>query len=534
MKLTKAQRQQLQLITAGGLPVPEELRSADPVEVRQVRAETGAGFRYCPLLPEDTQVVRRAVEEGGGGGMEFVASAEVVDRVGDIVRVRKTPEKAGRKGGTGLSSKNYLAAGAPLLWAHNRMDDLPPVGQVSSSRDERIDNGEGQKVWARIQRAEFQPDDDFPLSRTVANLALVTGSLRGVSIGFVPLDVDQVDDPKTREKMGLGPWGVVFTSSDQLELSMTPTPANPLALGVQGKSLVDVVERDVHRGLGELLQLGLLSKGAHSDLERLLLPMDGDTRARAKVRGFADMGAVIRSTGSWPEVGVGPVVQVEPEPDPGAVVRRQLVEGMVQKLDAELLPLPVTVETTTDVAREAGRLEATVAQLVEERDALMRERQLLAEQVVNLQSDLADSRETTRATLELMQEQRQAGPDTQALLRDAGDMPTSLRDMLFRGFEQLSDSANTLGTVVDVLDSMDTVERSEGVDQGPAGGRLLAQVARDVGRLAASGAADAAHGPGVAHAGDPVETGERNSTDQRVSDALAAVRALRTGAPAEG
>lgn len=289
----------LQLYRAAGIEPPAEKFGGVPgAQLRAAIDDTPVFYRAAKLL--------RAADDADPDALTrtYVASAQAVDRAGDLVQIRASRKPIEFRGKTikpqGLQTANFKNAGAPLLWAHNRKQDLPPVGFISKFTPSTVfDPVQGKNVPAMLETAQFTPHDDFELSKTVAYLATVTKSLNTVSIGFVPEVGIWVEDAKERERLGLGPWGQHFLQSDQIELSMTPTPMLPLAVGVEGKSWHDLLDADVARGMKELVERGVISKAVHDNVLPMLVPIDGDTRARARIRGFVEFRSAKAEDGSW-------------------------------------------------------------------------------------------------------------------------------------------------------------------------------------------------------------------------------------------
>ena len=89
------------------------------------------------------------------------------------------------------------AVGRPLLWSHDRSE---PIGHITAAAD----NGDGLAVTAVVQPTNRGRD---------AITLLRAGSLRGLSVGFQPVDMDTT------------PHGVTYTRAIIHELSTTPLPA---------------------------------------------------------------------------------------------------------------------------------------------------------------------------------------------------------------------------------------------------------------------------------------------------------------------
>jgi len=132
--------------------------------------------------------------------LRFIASTELEDRDGDIIRV------------AGWDLKNFLAN--PVhLWAHNMRADNPPIGKTI-----RIEQQEGRL----INDVDFFMAESFEL----AALAL-KAHLAGVcaeSVGFRPLSAIERRDGQGRLT------GFEFQQQELLEISSVPVPSNPEAL----------------------------------------------------------------------------------------------------------------------------------------------------------------------------------------------------------------------------------------------------------------------------------------------------------------
>ena len=101
-----------------------------------------------------------------------------------------------------------------FLWAHDR--SIPPIGQA-------------KKVWfddgALHAVVEFAPTD---FAREVAGL-YVRGFMRGVSVGFLPLEVEM------REGSG-GRRGYHYRRQELLEISAVPVPMHTDALAMRSQA----------------------------------------------------------------------------------------------------------------------------------------------------------------------------------------------------------------------------------------------------------------------------------------------------------
>jgi len=129
----------------------------------------------------------------GGSTYTVTVTTNDTDRMGDVV----VPG--------GAQTSAWSAAGAPVLYGHSR-NELP-IGRglrlVPTSNGIRMD-------------FQFLQGDEF--AQRCEN-AWRQGALGAASIGFVPLSTSP-----------LGNGGLLISEWDLLEVSLTPTPANPAAV----------------------------------------------------------------------------------------------------------------------------------------------------------------------------------------------------------------------------------------------------------------------------------------------------------------
>ena len=125
-----------------------------------------------------------------------VASSEIVDRMGEVVKI------------DGIGLKNFKK-NPVLLWSHNSglTDSRPPIGKVL-------------KTWVdgvRKKRLMFSVQFDLsdPFAKMISD-KYKNGFLNAFSIGFQPLEKEDN----------------VFIESELLEISAVPIPANPEALSI--------------------------------------------------------------------------------------------------------------------------------------------------------------------------------------------------------------------------------------------------------------------------------------------------------------
>lgn len=128
--------------------------------------------------------------------IDIIASTEAVDSFGEIVRAN-------------WDLKRFLA-NPVILWAHNRRDDLPPVGRA---KNVRVEDG---KLLMTIVFSKISAFDEEVFQK------YVQGFLNGFSVGFDPRRVvtEWID----------GVERVVLDENELHEVSCVPIPSNPEAL----------------------------------------------------------------------------------------------------------------------------------------------------------------------------------------------------------------------------------------------------------------------------------------------------------------
>ena len=199
----------------------QECREAELAEVQAFHAGTAeAPVLYRAIAPSPPEA--KAAHEDGL--MQFIASDESTDRMGDIIRA------AGWK----LTDfrKNPV-----FLWAHS--SGIPAIGAVR--RIAVVDKALEADV-------EFAPT---PFAEEIKAL-YEGGFMRAVSVGFRALDVDIMTDESG------GFQGFEFKKQELLEVSAVPVPANARALRKAYKnnfvmSMSDLTEifRQAHKAATE-------------------------------------------------------------------------------------------------------------------------------------------------------------------------------------------------------------------------------------------------------------------------------------------
>lgn len=211
--------------------------------------------------PELLQVRAKAQEpisiNEEGRTISYLVSDETVDRMGDIIKVK----------GWDIASYKQNPV---VLWAHDGKA-VPPIGKATNVR-RRYGPA---RLTADI---EFAPKEAFEFADTIYQLAS-RGYIRATSVGFMPTETEEVDEKK-REKLGLGPYGQLYTGAELMEISVVAVPANPSAL---------------QDGVKALTSEGLLE---HGTVARFLdtFPASEDAAlksVRAACRSFVDFGSVL-------------------------------------------------------------------------------------------------------------------------------------------------------------------------------------------------------------------------------------------------
>ena len=156
--------------------------------------------------------------EGESRTLRFVASTEDVASDGDIIRVSAWD--------TERFEKNPV-----FLWAHDAGGMLggaptPPIGRVTKIT--KVTDTAKPRLEADVEFAG--QDENHELAETVFRL-FKRGFLNAVSVGFRVRGFEKPDDDD-RNTLGLGPFGVVITAAELLELSAVPVPADAGALKI--------------------------------------------------------------------------------------------------------------------------------------------------------------------------------------------------------------------------------------------------------------------------------------------------------------
>lgn len=147
--------------------------------------------------------------------IRFVASSEIVDSYGDIIRTA----------GWDLAR---FQRNPVLLWAHQSRE--LPIGTASPWVDE------GRKQL--LADATFLSADENPFAEQVWRV-IDAGALRAVSVGFMPT----VEPNILRDEKNQWMTGFEFVGQELLELSVVSVPANPEALAIARSVVGDATTR---------------------------------------------------------------------------------------------------------------------------------------------------------------------------------------------------------------------------------------------------------------------------------------------------
>jgi HK97 family phage prohead protease len=134
------------------------------------------------------------------GSLDILASDASVDRYGDVVEP------------TGWDLADYRRNPVILI------DHEYRVSRIVGRAEKAAVIGEGLRLRIRLDPPESNPTAEMVHSR------LKTGSLRSVSVGFLPVQFERIVDAET----GL-PTGFRFLEQELLEVSFVAVPANPNA-----------------------------------------------------------------------------------------------------------------------------------------------------------------------------------------------------------------------------------------------------------------------------------------------------------------
>jgi HK97 family phage prohead protease len=178
--------------------------------------------------------------------VEFIASKEVVDRGGDVVKIK------------GMDLRDYKK-NPVIMWSH-RHDD-PPIGKAVSMTKS------GDELKMKVQ---FATPEEYGFADTIYKL-VKGGYIKATSIGIIP-DYESMEYPESKNKKAARR---IINKSSLFELSIVPIPMNQDALAT-GKSLSKAIEDGVIDDL-ELTEYNLMSKDTETTTEPETDIKDADT-----------------------------------------------------------------------------------------------------------------------------------------------------------------------------------------------------------------------------------------------------------------
>lgn len=295
--------------------------------------------------------------------ISYLVSDETVDRMGDIIKVK----------GWDLSQykKNPV-----VLWAHDGKS-VPPIGKSTNVRR--------RYGPARLTSdIEFAPREAFEFADTIYQLAS-RGYIRATSVGFMPTETEEIDEKK-RTKLGMGPYGQLYTGAELMEISVVAVPANPSAL---------------QDGVKALTSEGLLD---HGNVARFLdtFPANEDValaRVRAACRSFVDLGASLGGAASNLADSIAPPsaefagVEKSAEPEEKSPACRQDGETTEECVERKV---PELIEEGMDTDQAVAVANSVCETACDEKDTS-------SERLVEAMASLIEQQaEQTRATRQLV------------------------------------------------------------------------------------------------------------------------------------
>lgn len=171
---------------------------------------------------------------------QYTITDESVDRYGDIVRA------------SGVSLANYLK-NPVVQFAHDYTQ--PPVGFSIRTWFDKGTNTIKALALFLDERVDTTGRSDL-IFRLVK-----TNGMRACSIGFDPIETYHPKNESERTALGLGEYGVEYRSSDLLEFSPVPLPANPNALSDSyRRAYNDSFSKSLRSGLFTAADVGVLKK----------------------------------------------------------------------------------------------------------------------------------------------------------------------------------------------------------------------------------------------------------------------------------
>lgn len=220
-----------------GIAADEELRALSGEDLYAIKSEKDAVHRRFSVakafgISLDERMVRGVPH-----------STERRDRVGDIIKV------------SGWELADYKE-NAVILYGHSSHSESPkdsfPVAKALRPRTGRSSTGmRALLIDERYHEEEISPNAELVWRMVAAD------ALPGRSVGFIPIETLRPEDEKEREKLGLGPWGVLYAKAELIESSVVPVPCNADAL--QGKGFVEGCYSRARSALRRAVEDGLMS-----------------------------------------------------------------------------------------------------------------------------------------------------------------------------------------------------------------------------------------------------------------------------------
>ena len=158
--------------------------------------------------------------------LRFVGSSAAPDRHGDVVNAK------------GWNLDNFKK-NPVFLWQHNQYE--APIG---NSINEFVDDEKGLVMDIFFHGLTEKSAEALMLYNA--------GVMKGVSVGFRPLELKEMDDDE-RKDLGMSPFGTYYESQELLELSAVSIPANPEALLESQKDVATLVMKKLVDEHGDVL-----------------------------------------------------------------------------------------------------------------------------------------------------------------------------------------------------------------------------------------------------------------------------------------
>lgn len=466
-----------------------------------------------------SEVWKAAPSTNGTRKITYVASSEHVDRMGDIIRVYPS---GGHKGWL----LDNIKANPVGLWCHESW--MPPIATIKVWRERKVEFRDGTTGPALLSEFDYHSADENPAAEVAFKLAS-KGALRAVSVGFKPMAVVDHPDRESRLAAGLGPWGAEFVEQDLHEISNCSVPANPYALEL---------------GVKALLECGEITEREAQVFAKVYPMTEAELveRVRDRVRSIVDFGRAAQPAGAPGhkiEDSVTEVDEAKAEADreqriagaktvaPVTKLSAEQAAGIAAELrqageDAGVQPTAKCVELTirvrgTDAVREAVKF-------------------LFASGAKDFRAALEGSAHRGITELAFVPEPDPDGaavriPDADVV---AANVPAETRKAvsaaLSNAFEQLSAAQDAISAVIDVMEDetlpVDDVAAAAraGDTFDAAGAKELAASVRDlVRKINRVGGEGGANGPS---AGTDADVGSPQPFD--ITEAKALVASLKT------